>query len=354
MTSTGLSVAVVGATGQVGGVMRRLLDERDFPVGSIRYFASARSAGRTLPWRGTDVVVEDVATADLSGIDIALFSAGGGTSKEQAPRFAAAGALVVDNSSAWRKDPRVPLVVSEVNPHALDEIPLGIVANPNCTTMAAMPVLKPLHDEAGLRRLIVSTYQAVSGAGLAGVQELDSQVRAAVAQDTAALTHDGSAVTFPSPAKFPRTIAFDVVPFAGALVDDGLRETDEEQKLRNESRKILQIPDLLVSGTCVRVPVFTGHSLSINAEFTRPLSVERAYELLADAPGVRLAEGDVPTPLAAAGIDPSLVGRIRADEGVSDGRGLALFVSNDNLRKGAALNAIQIAELLAAKRFGVA
>ena len=349
---SGLNVAVVGATGQVGGVMRQLLAEREFPVGSIRYFASARSAGRTLPWGGEQITVEDVATADLSGIDIALFSAGGATSKEQAPRFAAAGALVVDNSSAWRKDPRVPLVVSEVNPHALDDIPLGIVANPNCTTMAAMPVLKPLHDEAGLRRLIVSTYQAVSGAGLAGARELDEQVRAAVQGDTLALVHDGSAVGFPAPTKFPRTIAFDVVPFAGNLVDDGLRETDEEQKLRNESRKILEIPDLLVSGTCVRVPVFTGHSLSINVEFERPLSVERAYELLAGAPGVVVE--DVPTPLLAAGKDPSYVGRIRADEGAPEGRGLALFVSNDNLRKGAALNAIQVAELLVARRFATA
>ncbi|WP_263731384.1 aspartate-semialdehyde dehydrogenase [Cellulomonas sp. SG140] len=349
---SGVNVAVVGATGQVGGVMRRLLAEREFPVASIRYFASARSAGRTLPWGDDEITVEDVATADLSGIDIALFSAGGATSKEQAPRFAAAGALVVDNSSAWRKDPRVPLVVSEVNPHALDEIPLGIVANPNCTTMAAMPVLKPLHDEAGLRRLIVSTYQAVSGAGLAGAQELDTQVRAAVEEDTLGLVHDGSAVHFPAPTKFPRTIAFDVVPFAGNLVDDGLRETDEEQKLRNESRKILEIPDLLVSGTCVRVPVFTGHSLSVNAEFERPLSVERAYELLADAPGVQVE--DIPTPLLAAGKDPSYVGRIRTDEGAPEGRGLALFVSNDNLRKGAALNAIQIAELLVARRFATA
>ncbi len=346
-TNPGPTVAVVGATGQVGAVMRRLLDERDFPVSRIRYFASARSAGTTLPWRGQDVVVEDTATADLSGIDLALFSAGGATSKEHAPRFAAAGAIVVDNSSAWRRDPQVPLVVSEVNPDALDEIPLGIVANPNCTTMAAMPVLRPLHEEAGLRRLVVSTYQAVSGSGLAGAQELDGQIRAAVSQDTLRLVHDGSAVQFPDPVKYVAPIAFDVIPLAGSIVDDGLNETDEEQKLRHESRKILGIPDLLVSGTCVRVPVFTGHSLSINVEFSRPLSPARARELLADAPGVRLA--DVPTPLAAAGQDPSLVGRLRADEGVPEGRGLALFVSNDNLRKGAALNAVQIAELLATR-----
>lgn len=347
----GVRLAVVGATGQVGEVMRRLLVERDFPVSSVRFFASARSAGRTLSWRGTDIVVEDIATEDLSGIDIALFSAGGSASLTHAPRFAAAGAVVVDNSSAWRKDPQVPLVVSEVNPHALDQTPLGIVANPNCTTMVAMPVLRPLHEEAGLRRLVVSTYQAVSGAGLAGVKELDDQVRAAFDQDTMALVHDGSAVLFPPADKFPRTIAFDVVPFAGALLDDGSAETEEEQKLRFESRKILEIPELLVSGTCVRVPVFTGHSLSINAEFDRPLSPQRAYELLSGAPGVRLADDDIPTPLAAAGIDPSLVGRIRVDEGVPDGRGLALFVSGDNLRKGAALNTIQIAEELVKRRF---
>ena len=291
-------------------------------------------------------MVEDASTADLAGLDIALFSAGGSASKALAPRFAAAGAVVVDNSSAWRMDPDVPLVVSEVNPQALADIRKGIVANPNCTTMAAMPVLRPLHEEAGLRRLVVSTYQAVSGSGLAGVEELDGQVRAAVTQDIAALTHDGTAVELPAPKKYVRPIAFDVIPLAGSLVDDGSGETDEEQKLRNESRKILGIPDLLVSGTCVRVPVFTGHSLSINAEFERPLSVERATELLSGAPGVELS--DVPTPLEAAGQDPSFVGRIRQDTSVPDGRGLALFVSNDNLRKGAALNAVQIAELVAA------
>ncbi|WP_034609958.1 aspartate-semialdehyde dehydrogenase [Cellulomonas sp. URHD0024] len=344
----GLNIAVVGATGQVGGVMRRLLEERDFPVDSIRYFASSRSAGTTLPWKGTDVVVEDVETEDLSGIDVALFSAGGAASKVHAPRFAAAGALVIDNSSAWRRDPEVPLVVSEVNPSAIDDAVKGIIANPNCTTMAAMPVLKVLHDEAGLTRLVVSTYQAVSGSGLAGADELDSQIRAAVTQDTLALVHDGSAVNLPDPVKYVAPIAFDVIPLAGSLVDDGSFETDEEQKLRHESRKILDIPGLLVSGTCVRVPVFTGHSLSINAEFSSAITPERALELLADAPGVVVT--DVPTPLHAAGKDPSFVGRVRQDQGVPDGRGIALFVSNDNLRKGAALNAVQIAELVAAQR----
>ncbi len=344
MGASDLTIAVVGATGQVGGVMRRLLEERNFPVGRMRYFASARSAGTTLPWKGQDIVVEDVATADLSGIDIALFSAGGSTSKEYAPRFAEAGATVIDNSSAWRMDPDVPLIVSEVNPEAIDEVRKGIIANPNCTTMAAMPVLMPLHREAGLTRLVVSTFQAVSGSGLAGVEELDTQIRAVIDGDVTTLVHDGSSLTFPEPSKYVRTIAFDVIPIAGSIVDDGLGETDEEKKLRNESRKILGIPDLFVSGTCVRVPVFTGHSLAINAEFARPISAERATEVLASAAGVELS--DVPTPLQAAGADPSFVGRIRPDEGVPEGRGLAMFVSNDNLRKGAALNAVQIAELL--------
>jgi len=340
-------VAVVGATGQVGGVMRRLLDERDFPMGRVRFLASARSAGTTLSFRGEEILVEDAAEADVSGIDIALFSAGGSTSKTIAPKYAQAGAVVIDNSSAWRMDPDVPLVVSEVNPHAIAEMRKGIIANPNCTTMAAMPVLKPLHTEAGLRRLVVSTYQAVSGSGLAGVEELETQVRAVFDQDFAGLTHDGRAVEFPEPKKYVAPIAFDVIAFAGSLAGDGSLETDEEQKLRNESRKILEIPDLLVSGTCVRVPVFTGHSLSINAEFERPITPEHAKEILAGAVGVELS--DVPTPLQAAGADQSFVGRIRADRSVPDGRGLALFVSNDNLRKGAALNAVQIAELIASR-----
>jgi aspartate-semialdehyde dehydrogenase len=323
--------------------MRRLLADRTFPIDDIRFFASARSAGSTIEWDGVDIRVEDASAADPSGLDIALFSAGGSTSKELAPKFAACGVTVIDNSSAWRMDPDVPLIVAEVNGQLVHQAPKGIIANPNCTTMAAMPVLKPLHDYAGLQRLVVSTYQAVSGAGLAGDAELDGQVRAAV-EGAAALTHDGSAVEFPAPAKFVRPIAFNVLPMAGSIVDDGTFETDEEKKLRNESRKILDIPELLVSGTCVRVPVFTGHSLSINAEFEAPVSVETALKLLATAPGVEVAE--IPTPLQAAGADPSYVGRIRQDPGVPDGRGLALFVSNDNLRKGAALNAVQIAELL--------
>ncbi|HEU0190546.1 MAG TPA: aspartate-semialdehyde dehydrogenase [Mycobacterium sp.] len=344
-----VAIGVVGATGQVGQVMRTLLEERDFPATEVRFFASARSAGRKLPFRGAEIEVEDAETADPAGLDVALFSAGGAMSKVQAPRFAAAGVTVIDNSSAWRKDPDVPLVVSEVNfdRDVRDTWPLkkGIIANPNCTTMAAMPVLKPLHDEAQLVRLVVSTYQAVSGSGLAGVQELAEQTRA-VSNGVEKLVHDGRAAAFPAPKKYVAPIAFNVVALAGSYVDDGSGETDEDQKLRFESRKILGIPELAVSGTCVRVPVFTGHSLSINAEFARPISPQRATELLAGAEGVTLV--DVPTPLAAAGVDDSLVGRIRVDPGVPDGRGLALFVSGDNLRKGAALNTIQIAELLAA------
>jgi aspartate-semialdehyde dehydrogenase len=341
--TAGLRVGVVGATGQVGAVMRRLLVERAFPVAEIRFFASARSAGTTLPWGDGEVPVEDAATADVTGLDIALFSAGATTSRAQAQRFADAGAVVIDNSSAFRMDPDVPLVVSEVNPHAIDQARRGIIANPNCTTMAAMPVLRPLHAEAQLVRMVASTYQAVSGSGLAGVDELDEQVRKTVDRATE-LVHDGGALDFPEPRKYVQPIAFNVLPMAGSVVDDGENETDEEKKLRNESRKILEIPDLRVSGTCVRVPVFTGHSLSLNVEFARPLTAARATELLAGAPGVELS--DVPTPLHAAGRDPSFVGRIRQD----GPNGLALFVSNDNLRKGAALNAVQIAELVAARR----
>lgn len=337
-----MRIGVVGATGQVGGVMRTLLDERSFPIDELRYFASARSAGTTLPWKGGEITVEDAAVADPSGLDIALFSSGATSSRELAPKFAAAGVTVIDNSSAWRMDPDVPLVVSEVNPGEVRNARKGIIANPNCTTMAAMPVMKVLHDEAGLLRMVVSTYQAVSGGGLAGVDELDKQARE-VTDRARDLTYDGDAVPFPQASKFAKPIAFNVLPYAGKYVDDGSFETDEEQKLRNESRKILGLPDLRVSGTCVRVPVYTGHSLSINAEFERAISVARAIEVLSKAPGVVVS--DIPTPLEAAGRDPSYVGRIRQDVSVDDGRGLVLFVSNDNLRKGAALNAVQIAEL---------
>lgn len=339
----GIRLGVVGATGQVGGVMRQLLEDRDFPVDEIRFFASSRSAGKTLQFRGQDVVIEDATTADPTGLDIALFSAGGTMSKVQAPRFAAAGVTVIDNSSAWRKDPDVPLIVAEVNGELAKNPPKGIIANPNCTTMAAMPVLKPLHDAKVLKRLVISSYQAVSGSGLSGVQELAGQVRAGV-DDAEKLVYDGSAVDLGETINYVAPIAFNVVPLAGSIVDDGSGETDEDQKLRNESRRILNVPELLVSGTCVRVPVFTGHSLSINAEFAEAVTPEQAREILANAPGVSLA--DVPTPLDAAGGDVSLVGRIRQDEGAPEGRGLALFVSGDNLRKGAALNTIQIAELL--------
>ena len=338
-----MRIGVVGATGQVGTVMREILAERKFPVSELRLFASERSAGRTVSWQGDSITIEDAAVADPTGLDIVLFSAGGSTSRRLAPLFAEKGATVIDNSSAWRLDPDVPLVVAEVNPEQARQASKGIIANPNCTTMAAMPVLKPLHDAAGLRRLVVSTYQAVSGSGLAGVQELAGQTEK-LSGESHALTHAPQDLTLPDPAVYVAPIAFNALPMAGNLVDDDSGETDEEQKLRNESRKILAIPDLAVSGTCVRIPVFTGHSLSINAEFAQPLGPEQATELLAAAPGVELAE--VPNPLAAAGRDPSYVGRIRVDQSVPDGRGLALFLSNDNLRKGAALNAVQIAELL--------
>jgi aspartate-semialdehyde dehydrogenase len=345
MTKAGRpSIAVVGATGQVGGVMLKLLGERGIDTSNVRAFASSRSAGTKVKCADRMIVVEDAAKADFSGVDFALFSAGATTSRAIAPLVAAAGAIVIDNSSAWRRDPDVPLVVSEVNPHALKSIPKRIVANPNCTTMAAMPAIKPLHVESQLVRMIASTYQAVSGAGLSGVEELATQMGVAPAKEFGALTHDGRAINFPAPSKFAQNIACNVLPYAGSYVDDGSFETDEEQKLRHESRKILEIPNLGVSGTCVRVPVFTGHSLSLNLEFARPLSVARAKEVLSVAPGVKLV--DVPTPLQAAGRDPSFVGRIRQDPSVPEGRGLALFVSSDNLRKGAALNAIQILELL--------
>ncbi len=340
-----MRIGVVGATGQVGTVLRAVLAERAFPVDDVRFFASARSAGIRLPWDGGEVEVEVAEGADYGGVDIALMSIGADASRRLAPAIAGAGAVVIDNSSAWRMDPAVPLVVPEVNASALDHVDKGIVANPNCTTMVAMPALAPLHREAGLRRLVISTYQAVSGAGGAGAQELEEQLAKTV-ESVSGLLFDGASVEFPPPVVFPGPVAYNVLPHAGRFLDDGSGETNEELKLRDESRKILDIPDLAVSGTCVRVPVFTGHSLSINAEFARELTVDRARALLEEAPGVRYA--DVPTPLAATGVDPVLVGRLRRDPGVA--HGLALFVSGDNLRKGAALNAVQIAEALLLRR----
>ena len=338
-----MHVGIVGATGMVGTVMRQLLAERKYPVTTLRLFASARSAGSIIEWNGQQIVVEDATEADPHGLDVVLFSAGATTSRALAEKYANAGAMVIDNSSAWRMNPDVPLIVSEVNPEDVALAKKCIIANPNCTTMAAMPVLKPLHDAAGLVRMVASTYQAVSGGGVSGVSELDVQAKASAAT-AETLTYDGKAVNFPEPQKFARTIAFNVLPLAGSLMDDGSLETDEEQKLRNETRKILHIPNLRVSGTCVRVPVFTGHPLSINVEFERAITAAQATEILSKAPGVVVEE--IPTPLLAAGQDPSYVGRIRQDTSVDGNKGLVLFVSNDNLRKGAALNALQIAELL--------
>jgi aspartate-semialdehyde dehydrogenase len=340
-----MRVAVVGATGQVGTVMRALLAERHFPADDVRFFASSRSAGTQLPWAGRDIAVEDAATADFAGIDLALCSTGAEAARVLAPRLAGAGAIVIDNSSAWRMDPEVPLVVPEVNGNALGHLPKRIIANPNCTTMVAMPVLKPLDLESGLRTLVVSTYQAVSGAGLAGTAELDEQVRK-VGEAAPALALSGKAVDFPEPHQFPEPIAYNVIPMAGHFIDDGRAETNEEQKLRDETRKILELPELAVSVTCVRVPVYTGHSLSINAGFAEPITPEQARRILFKSPGVELT--DVPTPLRSAGGDSTLVGRIRVDD--TRDNGISLFVSGDNLRKGAALNAVQIAEALLARQ----
>ncbi len=337
-----MRVGVFGATGQVGDVIRRLLVERDYPADEMRYFASSRSAGRTLDWRGRGITVEDAATADFSGLDVALFSAGGTTSKALGPKVAAAGAVVVDNSSAWRMDERVPLIVAEVNPEDVARAEIGIIANPNCTTMAAMPAIKALHDAAGLTAMQVTTFQAVSGSGVAGVSTLKNQL--GEIEDPARLATDGSLFTPSDLGPYVAPIAYNALPMAGAMVDDGEGETDEEKKLRHESRKILHLPGLLVAGTCVRVPVFSGHSLSIHAQFERPISPQEAHEALAEAAGVELT--DIPTPLQAAGRDSSFVGRIRRDQSFGHDRGLVFFVSSDNLRKGAALNTIQIAELL--------
>jgi aspartate-semialdehyde dehydrogenase len=374
-----VKLGVVGATGQVGRMILDILQQRDFPLSELRLFSSPKSAGTEIEFSNSHyssvIEVEDLTnqtTDTLTNIDIAIFSAGGSVSLEYAPIFEQAGAIVIDNSSAWRRNPDIPLIVSEVNFSSIEQSKRRIIANPNCTTMAAMPVLKPLHDAKQLVRLSVATYQAVSGAGVAGVQELADQVQSAVRQGAQQLATNGEAIQFPEPTKFARPIAFNAVPYAGNLVDDGSLETDEEQKLRHETRRILNVPNLPVSGTCVRIPVFTGHSLVVTAQFASEVEVDEVVTILQNAPGVEVVGSakteqvaddlanislipplrgadvaGVPTPLDAAGKDASLVGRIRNDFSLDNPKhGVVLFICNDNLRKGAALNTIQIAENL--------
>jgi aspartate-semialdehyde dehydrogenase len=339
--SEGYRVAVVGATGQVGTLMLGLLRERAFPASEIVAFASARSVGRVLEGAGpdgADLTVQGLGEESIQGFDLALFSAGGSTSGEWAPRFAAAGAVVVDNSSRWRMQDDVPLVVSEVNPEALAGH-RGIVANPNCSTMQMVVALKPIYDAAGIERLVISTYQAVSGTGRQAVDELLDQSHALLYEREIS-----------PPASYAHQIAFNALPHAGSFAD-GEDHTDEERKLINETRKILGDPSIRVSATCVRVPVLTGHSEAVNVQTREPLSPERARELLAAAPGVSVLDDPsaavYPLAIDAAGQDDVFVGRIRRDPGHE--RALDMWIVADNLRKGAALNAVQLAELLHAQ-----
>jgi aspartate-semialdehyde dehydrogenase len=347
-------VAVVGATGAVGEELRRLLDVRGFPLdGDPVFLASARSAGRKLPWKDREVEVRELTADAFDGIDIALFSAGGARSKEFAPIAAAAGAVVVDNSSAFRQDPDVPLVVSEVNPGAVHDRPKGIIANPNCTTMVLMVPAKPLHDAFGLREMVATSYQAAGGAGQSGITELVEQAAKLLADPEGLRLRGADLEGSVTPEVFSKAIAFNVLAHCGNFMDD--RYTDEEWKLVNESRKILGIAALKVSPTCVRVPVLVGHSLAARLTFRDQVSRAAAIEVLRDAPGMQLVDGigrdgedlAYPTPLASAGCDDVLVGRIREDLG--DPHSLNLFVSGDNLLKGAALNTVQLAELVAAE-----
>jgi aspartate-semialdehyde dehydrogenase len=321
--------------------MISVLEERHFPMASIRLMASSRSAGRTVTTKWGDVVIEDLATADPAGIDIALFSAGGGRSKEFAPRFAEAGGAVIDNSSAFRMDDDVPLVVAGVNDAAITSH-RGIVANPNCTTMAILMAAGPLHDAAGLKSMIATSYQSVSGSGKTGMDELDRQTEF-FSRDTSALASGDW--EDPGGDLYQRPIAFNVLPLAGSITDQAY--TDEEWKLVNETRKILDRPDIAVEPTCVRVPVMVGHGIAASMWFDSPVSASQAAEILAAAPGVQVwDDSKVPTPLDSAGIDDVLVGRVRETIGFPGG--ISLFASGDNLRKGAALNAVQLAELLLA------
>ena len=334
------AVAVVGATGVVGRTMVAILEKRGFPVTSLRLMASERSAGRKVDTKWGEVEVEDLASADPKGIDIALFSAGGDRSRAHAPRFVDAGAVVVDNSSAFRGDPDVPLVVVGVNDEAVTAH-RGLVANPNCTTMTLMMAAAPLHRTAGLVSMVATSYQSVSGSGQQGIDELLRQ-NSDLGGDVDALVSGGW--KDPGPEVYVRPIGFNVLPFAGSEVEDGY--TDEEMKLVNESRKILDLYDLAVEPTCVRVPVLVGHGIAATLRFQRPVSVDEAISILADAPGVEVWRDRVPTPLDSAGRDEVLVGRVR--QTVGEPGGVNLWAVGDNLRKGAALNAVQIAELLLA------
>ncbi|GIU92578.1 MAG: aspartate-semialdehyde dehydrogenase [Acidimicrobiia bacterium] len=336
-----MNIAVVGATGAVGRTMLDVLEEREFPAEGVRLFASSRSAGTKLETPWGPVVVEELESADPSGIDVALFSAGADRSRRHAPRFAAAGAVVIDNSSAFRADPDVPLVVVGVNDQAAEHRPKGIIANPNCTTMGLLMAVAPLHRAAGLERMVAASYQSVSGSGQRGIDELLRQTDALRPDPTALAS---GAWEDPGCEVYPRPIGFNVVPFAGSQAELGY--TDEEWKLVNESRKILDVPDLRVEPTCVRVPVLVGHGIAASLWFRSELGADEAVDILEAAPGVEVWTDRVPTPLDAAGRDEVLVGRLRPTLG--DPGGISLWVVADNLRKGAALNAVQIAELVVA------
>lgn len=332
-------VGIAGATGAVGTTMLAILEERDFPVSELRLFASSRSAGREIGTKWGTVVVEDLETADPVGLDIALFSAGAARSRNHAPRFAQAGAVVVDNSSAFRMDPDVPLVVAGVNDEAAADN-RGIIANPNCTTMVLLMAAGPLHRRAGLRRMVATSYQAVSGSGQAGIEVLSHEIDV-LGKDEEALVRGGW--SDPGGDLYARPIAYNVLPHAGSFTEAGY--TDEEWKLVNETRKILEAPDVLVEPTCVRVPVMTGHGVAATMFFEQPLSRDEALDVLATAQGTQLWGDDrVPTPLDSAGIDDVLIGRVR--DSLGEPGGINLWVVGDNLRKGAALNAVQLAELV--------
>jgi aspartate-semialdehyde dehydrogenase len=335
MASDGYRVGVLGATGLVGSTILELLVDREFPVAELRLLASERSAGKEVEWGGESLTVQAISDEAIQGLDLVLSSAGGSVSAEWTPKIVAAGATVVDNTSYWRMHDDVPLVVSEVNPDALAGHN-GIIANPNCSTMQMVVALKPLYDAAGIERLVISTYQAVSGTGKAAIDELRSQARAIV-----------GGYDVPEPQIYPHQIAFNALAHAGSFAE-GDDHTDEERKLINETRKILADPEIKVSATCVRVPVVTGHSEAVNVETREPLDPEQARELLEAAPGVTVVDdpGAAKYPMAveAAGTDDVYVGRIRRDAG--NDRALDMWIVSDNLRKGAATNAVQVAELL--------